>query len=77
MLSSRLLRRVYCSFLCENVSKLHRKRQKTKNFPIFKDFMHFLLKFRQTSSIGTLKWVIKKETMGCGVCISEEFIAVF
>ena len=40
-LSSRLFRKAVYSVLRDKVSNLHRKRQKTQTFPIFKDFTHF------------------------------------
>ena len=73
LLSSRLFRRLSCSFLSENVSKGIQKREKTQNFPIFKLFMHFLLKFRQTSSIGMFQEVNEKK-VDCPL-VFEEFIA--
>ena len=48
---------------------------KTQNFLFFKDFTHFLLKFRQTSWIVMFERVIK-EKVGCPVAVYEEIIAM-
>ena len=75
LLSSRVFLRD-CSFLSENVSNWHQKLQKTRNFPIFKIFMHFLLKVRQTSWIGMF-WSVNKEWVCCQIVFYEERIAMF
>ena len=69
-LSSRVFRKHKCCFLNEKISSCHRKQQKSKNFPFFKDFMQFFPNCRQTSSIGTFKRV-NKERMLCPVCLKK------
>ena len=49
VLSNRLFRRVKHCLLSGNISNQHRKSQRTQNFSIFKDFVHFLLTFCQNS----------------------------
>ena len=57
------------SFLNEKGLKLTLKITKSQNFPIFKVFMHFLLKFRQTSWIG----MFKRMNKGKGLLFSSLF----
>ena len=49
---------------------------KTNNFPVFKNFMQLLSKFRQTSRIEMLKTVVRVRIC-CAVRFHEESIAVF
>ena len=49
---------------------------KTNNFPVFKNFMQLLSKFRQTSRIEMLKTVVRVRIC-CAVVFYEEIIAVF
>ena len=47
--------------LNENVSNWHQKRQKTQNFPIFKDFMHFCQIFDGFCTLERWKMSTRKE----------------
>ena len=48
-------------FLVKMSQKEFKNAKKTQNFPIFKLFMHFLLKFRRTSSIGRFSGVYEEK----------------
>ena len=75
-LSSRFYRRVNCGFQVEKKLELGPNLTKSHKFPIFKNFMQLLSKFRQTSRIGMLKTVIKVRIC-CAVVFFEEIIAAF
>ena len=76
LFSSRLFRRVNCGFQVEGDPNWHRIGQKTQKFPIFKNFMRLLSKYRETSRIGMLRTVIKV-SICCAVVFNEKIVAVF